>query len=96
MAAQEGDPGSMLELYRAALVLRRDLGLGIGDLTWVDAGPDVVAFRRGDGFECRVNLGATPMELPADAEVLLASGDVASGVLPTDTAVWLAIGRNEA
>ena len=96
VAAQEGDPGSMLELYRAALVLRRDLGLGIGDLTWVDAGPDVVAFRRGDGFECRVNLGATPMELPADAEVLLASGDVASGVLPTDTAVWLAIGRNEA
>ncbi|MEE4544163.1 alpha-amylase family glycosyl hydrolase [Streptomyces sp. V4-01] len=46
--AQQGDPGSTLELYRAALRLRRELpALGAGAaVTWLDAPQGVLAFRR--------------------------------------------------
>ncbi|HET7723792.1 MAG TPA: glycoside hydrolase family 13 protein [Propionibacteriaceae bacterium] len=86
--AQEGDPSSTLELYRRALEVRRTHpALGDGTLDWVDAGPDVLAFRRSPGFECRVNLGPEPVSLP-EGEVLVASDDVSGRTLPTDAAVW--------
>ncbi len=44
MRDQTGDPGSMLELYRALIALRADLD---GDLSLLEAGDGVVAFRRG-------------------------------------------------
>jgi alpha-glucosidase len=46
--AQTGDPDSTLELYRAALRLRRELpALGAGTaVTWLDAPEGVLAFRR--------------------------------------------------
>lgn len=88
--AQDGDPGSMLTLYRRALHLRRDLdALHTEDLTWLDLGGDgVLAFARGTGFACVVNLGTAPVPLPAGATVLLASGP-ADGAVGPDTAVWL-------
>lgn len=88
--AQDGDPDSMLTLYRRALHLRRDLdALHTADLTWLDLGGDgVLAFARGTGFACVVNLGTAPVPLPAGATVLLASGP-ADGVVGPDTAVWL-------
>jgi len=98
--AQEHDPASMLSFYRRALRLRRDVpGLGAGDgtsVTWLDLGPDVVAFRREPGFACVVNLGATAVDLP-DGEVIVSSDPAldhasrAGGTLslPTDNAVWL-------
>jgi alpha-glucosidase len=88
--AQDGDPDSMLTLYRRALHLRRDLDALHGeDLTWRDVGGDgVLAFARGPGFACVVNLGTTPVPLPDGATVLLASGP-ADGVVGPDTAVWL-------
>ncbi|MCL1871807.1 MAG: glycoside hydrolase family 13 protein [Promicromonosporaceae bacterium] len=88
--AQEADPASMLRLYRDLLRLRRDLPeLADGELTWLDDAPaDVVAFRRGAGLTCLVNLGAAPVPLP-DGEVLLASGPLTDDhTVPTDTAVW--------
>ncbi|QKW22983.1 glycoside hydrolase family 13 protein [Kitasatospora sp. NA04385] len=82
--AQSGDPASMLTLYREAIRLRRELR---GDFAWLPAAPEgVLAFRRGD-VRCLVNLSASP--LPLDGEVLLASGPLTDGLLPTDTAVWL-------
>ena len=88
--AQDGDPASVLELYRSALAIRAEHpALGDGDLTWVEAGPDALAFTREPGFGCWVNLGAEPLPLPAGAEVLVASGDVVDGSLPADTAAWL-------
>ncbi|WP_105969183.1 glycoside hydrolase family 13 protein [Streptomyces geranii] len=88
--AQTGEPGSMLELYRDALRLRRaHPALGDGTLTWLDAPPGVLAFRREPGFVCVVNLSATPYALPEHASVLLASASVEGGVLATDAAVWL-------
>ncbi|MEU4325956.1 glycoside hydrolase family 13 protein [Nonomuraea dietziae] len=86
--AQAGDPGSMLTLYRTALRLRGDR-LGDGSLTWLDLGPEVLAFTRDSGLTCVVNLGAEPVRLPPHEAVLLQSGSLVDGSLPSDTAVWL-------
>ncbi|GLW07828.1 alpha-glucosidase [Microtetraspora sp. NBRC 13810] len=87
--AQDGDPASMLTLYRDALRLRAEL-LGDGDLTWLELGQDVLAFTRESGLICVVNLGADPVRLPPHESVLLASNPLAEdGTLPSDTAVWL-------
>jgi alpha-glucosidase len=87
---QSGDPGSMLELYRGALRLRRELpGLGDGPIRWLDAPDRVLAFARDAGFVCVVNLSDAAIRLPVPGSVLLASGPVDGDLLPTDTAVWL-------
>ncbi len=86
--AQESDPGSMLRLYREALRLHRELWAGAGELRWLDLGPDAVAFARGRGVACVVNLGAAPLPLPA-GEVLLSSTPLEEATLPSDAAVWL-------
>jgi alpha-glucosidase len=87
VAAEEGDPASMLELYRAALRCRSDIP--DAPLTWLDSVPGVLAFRRGDGFVCVANLSPEPAALPAHHEVILASAPLPSDTLPTDTVVWL-------
>ncbi len=88
--AEDGDPGSALTLYRQALAIRRrHPALGDGRLDWVDAGPDALAFAREPGFGCWVNFADEPLPLPPGATVLLASGDLADGSLPADTAAWL-------
>ncbi|WP_214411635.1 glycoside hydrolase family 13 protein [Sphaerisporangium fuscum] len=86
--AQSGDLGSMLNLYRTALRLRRER-LGDGALTWLDLGPRVLAFTRDSGLTCVVNLGEEPVRLPAHEEILLTSGSVDGHDLPPDTAAWL-------
>ncbi|MET9470417.1 DUF3459 domain-containing protein, partial [Streptomyces sp. NPDC006544] len=90
VAAQTGDPHSTLELYRAALRLRRSHPeLGAGDaVEWLEAPEGVLAFRRGD-FTCTVNTTAEPVRIPAPGTVLLASSALADpDVLAPDTAVW--------
>jgi len=80
----------MLTLYRAALRLRRaEPGLGDGPITWLSADPGVLAFRRSEGFTCVVNLSSSPAQLPTHQEILLTSGPLPDGLLPTDTAIWL-------
>jgi len=87
--AQTGDAGSMLELYRSALRIRRaEQALGDGPMSWLDAPDGVLAFGRGD-VQCVVNLSSRPTRLPARAELLLASSSLADGLLPPDCAVWL-------
>ena len=99
VAAQSEDPRSVLELYRAALRIRREHpALGDGPLRW-SAGPaGAIVFVReptadgGEGLACAVNLGPETMRIPAAAEPLLASGPVrrygGDLELPPDTAVW--------
>lgn len=87
--AQAQDSGSTLSLYSEALRLRRELGSLDEELTTVDMGPDVVAYRRGSGLTCVVNLGSEPVELPAGASVLLRSGPDSGTALGVDEAVWL-------
>ncbi len=88
-AVQAGDPDSSLSLHRHAIALRRAHLVDNEEITWLDLGDDVVAYRRGGALSCVVNFGP-PIELPA-GEVVLASGplDDHATVLPTDTAVWL-------
>lgn len=84
--AQDADPGSMLNLYRNALAVRRE-HLGDGSLTWLPSPDGVLAFTRDSGLTCVVNLGAEPV--PVTGEALLASGPMPGGLLPPDTAAWL-------
>ena len=103
VAAEDGDPGSFLTLYREALRVRRAhpaLGTGPGGrpaMRWVDGPRDALCFARDPGFLFLANLGQAPLPLPEFREILLASGPLAlgeagqaSGALPPDTAVWLA------
>ncbi|WP_043417387.1 glycoside hydrolase family 13 protein [Terrabacter tumescens] len=90
---QEGVAGSTLELYRSLLAARRELSLGTGSLTWVlGYAADVVALTNGSSQHGRVlvvaNLGAEPVALPEGAEVIVASGPLEAGLVPTDTTVW--------
>ncbi len=103
---QQGVEGSTLELYKTLLRLRRDRGLGsagLARLEGVDAdSPDVVAYELvgapGSGSTADdatrtavvLNLGPEPVALP-EGEVLVASGPLDDGRLPTDTAAWVAL-----
>lgn len=84
---EEVDPGSTLALYKRLLAARREHGFGAGSLVWEDAGADTVAFRRGD-VHVVANLGTAPIELPADASVMLKSQPFDGSSIPVDTAVW--------
>jgi alpha-glucosidase len=64
--AQRGDPGSLLDLYRRLLALRKTLGDGFRLL---DAEPGVVTFARGD-HTVAVNTTAEPRTPPPGETVL--------------------------
>ena len=97
VAAQSQAPGSILELYRAGLRLRRSAPWeGDGTLRWLSAPDTVLAFARGDRFACLVNFGPDPVELPSGADVLIASNELQGGALPQDTTVWLRQANDQA
>jgi alpha-glucosidase len=82
---QSGDPSSTLELYRTAIRLRGEHGLGSGSIEWLELGTGVLAFDNG-GVRVIANISGAPVTI--DGEVLAASGPVADTV-PKDTTVWL-------
>jgi alpha-glucosidase len=94
-STQDGRPGSTLELYRQALRIRRERKLGTGSLSWTRGlhAPEngVIAFTSGPVLVV-LNLGPEPAVLPADARLLLASGDMAPANeamrIPPDSAAW--------
>ncbi|MFF0214864.1 glycoside hydrolase family 13 protein [Streptomyces vinaceus] len=98
VAAQTGDPHSTLELYRAALELRRALpGLGspdAGPLTWLPAPEGMLLFTR-PGFACTLNSRSEPLELPAPGRPVLSSAPVETDgrtvLLPPDSCTWWAL-----
>jgi alpha-glucosidase len=97
--AESASDDSMLRLYREALRIRRaSLALGDGPMIWLPAAGGVLAFDRvaaargTDGMRCVANLSGGPVELPANAAVLLTSGPLADdGKLPPDTTAWLSV-----
>ncbi len=91
---QAGVAGSTLEMYRAALALRRSWGLAAGTLDWATdfadtaAEPDVLAFRN-NGVLIVSNRGVEALPLPA-GRVLLTSGTLdQDGDLPADVTAWI-------
>ena len=90
---QTGDSGSMLELYRRALEIRRERAeLGDGTLEWLDAPEGAVAFRRGDAFACVVNISAEPLAPPPGATPLLLSAPLTdAGAVAPDGAGWFSL-----
>ena len=90
---QTGVEGSTLELYRTLLSLRRERALGRAAFAEVEGlGEDILGHiaTSPDGQRTLVltNLSAEPVALPSGATVLVASGDLHEGRVPTDTAVW--------
>lgn len=88
---EDTDPNSMLNLYRAALALRRELQTD-EELEWLDTGDqDLLSFRRPNGWRVVANFGseAKPL-LVGEDEVALASSPLPdNGTIPGETTVWL-------
>lgn len=89
--AQQGDPDSTLALYRRAIAIRQDTLRHDERIAWLDSGTAEIAFRRGSGVICMVNLGDDPVDVPK-GELLLASGPLEDDAVPPDTAVWVMSG----
>ena len=91
---QTGVEGSTLEMYRRALRLRRELGLGRPDAPvefLEDLAGGLLGLTRGE-VVVLVNTAEQTLPLPAgleDAELLVASGPVEPGTIPADGALWL-------
>ena len=78
----------MLRLYREALRWRRALQAD-ETLEWSgDATGDVVHFGRSNGWQCVVNFGGSPVDLP-EGRVLLASMALDGQRLPGAAAAWV-------
>jgi alpha-glucosidase len=82
--------GSTLELYRAAISIRRERRLGLGELEWHLVGSDVLHFSN-SGVRVVVNFGHAPLPLPHRLSVLIESepGAVSGNELAPNCAVWL-------
>lgn len=86
---QEGVAGSTLELYKHALKLRKQLGLGNGSFEWVPeyTNATTLGYRNG-GVLVIHNFGTEAIELP-DGQILASSQNGISLSLEADQTVWL-------
>jgi alpha-glucosidase len=89
--AQDGVPDSTLQMYRAALQLRRKLQTPDGEVSWADQpADDVLDFSRSNGWRSVTNFSPAARDLPP-GKVIFASGAVDNGTLPPETTVWLQV-----
>jgi alpha-glucosidase len=85
---QEGADDSTLEFYRRALELRGQLQAA-EELQWhASASTEVLHFSRPGGWHSVTNFGTEPVELP-EGTVVVSSGPLDGGKLPSDTTAWL-------
>ncbi len=87
-AAQERQPDSTLNLYRAALAFRSKHFCHDEAIEWLELAPQTVAFRRGSGVVSVTNFGPTSVEL-GEVEVLLSSAPLPAGALAPNTTAWV-------
>ncbi len=93
-SVQAEDGQSTLALYRRAIALRQKWLAAEEELEMIDLGPGALAYSRGSGMACVVNMGSADLPLP-DGEVLLSSAPLEGGGLPPDTAAWIAVAHRE-
>ena len=86
---QEGIEGSTLEMYKHALRLRKELGLGNGSFDWEPeyTNATTLGYRNG-GVLVIHNFGQEAIELP-QGEVIASSANAASVGIEPDQTVWL-------
>jgi len=98
VAAQIGDPASMLSFYREVLTARRAIIAEAGDTWgWLDGPEDVLVIARGDRWLLAVNMASAPVEVPLawEATTVVSSGPAAAAVegrmlrLGVDGGAWL-------
>jgi alpha-glucosidase len=91
---QEDDPASTLNLYRTALALRSELGLGLGSLAFFKNPdlPEVLAIRNSNTISV-LNLSSASVPLPTGEPLLYSDPDgatlAAQGLLGANSAIWL-------
>jgi alpha-glucosidase len=86
--AEDGQPESMLTLYRTATGLRRQLTPTAADaFGWQPAPPGILAWDRGNHWTCVTNVDGDPFQL--SGEVILASAPLQGRWLPANTAAWI-------
>jgi len=85
---QTGVEGSTLEMYRGALELRKELGLGSGSFEWVKefCGDRSLGFLN-QGILVIHNFGTASLPLP-EGDLVIASAPVVSVIAPNQT-VWI-------
>jgi alpha-glucosidase len=86
---QDKDGKSTLNLYRDALRIRRDLQCA-EQFKWVKhpLAPEVLHFKRPNGWQCVTNFGTKPFKLPK-GQVLLTTKDIVDGKLPANATAWI-------
>ena len=91
---QDEDPASMLNLYRKAIRIRKERGLGRGELQWLaeyEEG-EVVAFKNG-ALTCLTTFANQTITLPTEITVLISTQDLEAGpggtlMVPAETTLW--------
>lgn len=86
VSVQDADPSSTLALYRTALQLRHRLQTDEA-LEWITREPEMLAFRRPNGWVSVTNFGDAPVPLP-EGEVLLRT-DAGGELLAPNATAWL-------
>jgi alpha-glucosidase len=88
---QEGIPGSTLELYKHALKLRKELGLGHGSFDWVPeyTNENTLGYLNNDILVIH-NFGREPISLP-QGNLIASSQNGDTLVIEADQTVWLGV-----
>ena len=86
---QEKNPESTLSFYKAALDLRKQLGLGEGSFNWLAGhqGPDTLGYEN-FGIKVIFNFGKQPVDL-SNLEILISSEPLSGKQLATNQCVWI-------
>ena len=85
--AQEEDADSMLNFYRKALWLRRDLCTD-ESFEFTKSDKDVISFKRSGGWRVIANFGTKAVDLPA-GKVAISSAPIANNQLPANATAWV-------
>ena len=86
---QEQDSESTLSFYKAALGLRKELGLGEGSFSWLAGhiGPETLGYEN-SGVQVIYNFGAQPVDL-SNLDILLSSQPLSGKQLETNQCAWI-------